>query len=418
MKLNRDDQSPQLLPWHRAYLVLYEQVLGEEVQRLALEYTGENESVYREASQILRLPYWDWATDSALPPCTTWKNITVNSPKGPVNLHNPLYNYRWPTYPLNETEFPGQGGIGPETTRHGDGTEMANYIKDSVFRTFSSATTYDQMASMAGSGSSFESPHNAVHVSVGGSFPNLDLTAFDTLFLLHHCNLDRLSALWTVSRNDTLQAQPFTSPGLYSTAKGEIITADSPLKPFYQADGKTFHTGRTVATTEAFGYIYSDVVSQSQGRLGVIARINRLYGELSASREQAAASTPKREWIVTIQVDRADLPLPCDINVYLGERLAGRTSLLSMPMTGIAHDELSLSRLIGSFRIGNNDIETIQKRLANTLHVEVTKGTITIDVRNIPSLKVSVVGEDVTPSSSDLEFPTYGNRTTTVVDLS
>jgi hypothetical protein len=52
--------------------------------------------------------------------------------------------------------------------------------------------------------------------------------------LLHHCNLDRLAAMWTASRHDTLQAQPFTSQGLYSTARGETITAYSPLKPFYQ----------------------------------------------------------------------------------------------------------------------------------------------------------------------------------------
>lgn len=37
------------------------------------------------------------------------------------------------------------------------------------------------MASMAGSGSSFESPHNVIHNSVGGSFLGLDLTSFDAL---------------------------------------------------------------------------------------------------------------------------------------------------------------------------------------------------------------------------------------------
>ncbi|KAI0450775.1 hypothetical protein F5B21DRAFT_489533 [Xylaria acuta] len=366
-------QSPQLIPWHRAFLVLYEQTLGDEVQRLALEYNNDDGAAYREASQKLRLPYWDWASDPTLPPSSTQKNITVNGPDGKVTLHNPLYSYRWQTYPLNETQFPGQGKMGPETTRHGGETDMTKFIKDSVYRTFSSATTYDEMASMAGSGSSFESPHNAIHNSVGGSFLSLDLTAFDTLFMLHHCNLDRLSAMWTASHRETLQGQPFTSQGLYSTAKGEVITADSPLKPFYQADGRTFHTGRTVATTEAFGYTYPDIPGEGQGRKGVIVQINRLYGDLSLLENRAAASTSRREWVVEIQVDRADLPLPCNIDVYLGDRLAGRTSLLSMPKTGIAHDELPLSRAAKSLDVDDNEAGGIEKRLMNGLRVEVTK---------------------------------------------
>ncbi|KAI8950282.1 Di-copper centre-containing protein [Xylaria longipes] len=408
-------QSPQLIPWHRAFLALYEQTLGDEAQRLALEYTDNDASAYREASQKLRLPYWDWASDPTLPPSTTQENITVNGPEGEINLHNPLYSYRWQTYPLNETQFPGHGEIGPETTRQGGGNDMTKFIKDSVYRTFSSTTTWDEMASMAGSGSSFESPHNAIHNSVGGSFLSLDLTSFDTLFMLHHCNLDRLSAIWTASHHDTLQVQPFTSQGLYSTAKGEIITADSPLKPFYQADGRTFHTGRTVATTEAFGYTYPDILGGDQGRKEVIAQINRLYRGLSTTEDWAAASTSRREWFVEIEVDRADLPLPCNIDVYLGDRFAGRTSLLSMPKTGIAYDELSLSRAVKSLDVHDNEPGGTERRLMNDLHVRVTKGGTTLDPRDIPSLHINVVGEEVTPPSSESEFPSYSNRTTATV---
>ncbi|KAI3335615.1 Di-copper centre-containing protein [Ustulina deusta] len=410
-------QSPQLIPWHRAYLVLYEQLLGDEVQRLALEYTNEDASVYRDASQKLRLPYWDWASDPSLPPSSTQENITVNGPNGKkIVLHNPLYNYRWHTYPLNATQFPGQDGMGPVTTRVRDGNlqNTKNFVRDSVYRTFSSTTTYDEMASMAGSGSSFESPHNAIHNSVGGSFLSLDLTAFDSLFLLHHCNLDRLAAMWTASHNDTMQTQPFTSQGLYSTGQGEIITADSPLKPFYQADGRTFHTGRTVATTEAFGYTYPDILGVDQGRTkDVIVQINRLYGNVAAAEKSTGASASRREWFVDIQVDRADVPLPCSINVYLGDQLAGQTLLLNMPKVGIAHDELSLSRAVN--RLDPNDNKSnwyVERRLMNDLHVKVVKDGTTLDPKDIASLHIKVVGEDVTPPSSESGFPSYSNRTT------
>ncbi|KAI3321261.1 Di-copper centre-containing protein [Xylariaceae sp. AK1471] len=424
--------SPQLISWHRAYLVLYEQVLGDEVKHLALEYTNEDASAYQNASQKFRLPYWDWANDPTLPPCSTYENITVNGPNGELVLHNPLYNYRWQTYPLNTTQFPGQGSMGPVTTRAGDNgfdpdavdgdlLEVLDSIKDSVYRTFSSSTTYDQMASMAGSGSSFESPHNTIHNSVGGSFSNLDLTAFDSLFMLHHCNLDRLAALWTAINNDTLQVQPYESQGLYATAKGEIITADSPLKPFYQTDGSTFHTGRTMATTEAFGYTYPEIstVGQNHGRKDVIAQINRLYGGLVTARKTTAASMSRRDWFVNVQVERADLPLPCSINVYLGDHFAGRTVLLGMPKTGRAHDELSLFWAVDRLDVDNNDSGVVERALMKDLHFKVFKvfsgeqgdGT-TLNAKDIPSLKIEVVGEDVTLPNSESEFPSYSNRTT------
>ncbi|KAI0864547.1 hypothetical protein F4860DRAFT_510880 [Xylaria cubensis] len=112
-------ESPQLIPWHRAFLVLYEQTLGDEVRRLALEYSNNDDaSAYREASQKLRLPHWDRANDLSLPPSSMQENITVNGPDGEINLHSPLYSYRWQTYPLSETQFPGYGKIGHVTTRH------------------------------------------------------------------------------------------------------------------------------------------------------------------------------------------------------------------------------------------------------------------------------------------------------------
>ncbi|KAI0407224.1 hypothetical protein F4802DRAFT_595450 [Xylaria palmicola] len=380
-----------------------------------MKYTSEDAPAYRDASQKLRLPYWDWASNPTLPPSSRQENITVNGPNGEMVMHNPLYSYRWQTYPLNETEFPGQGKMGPTTTRSDgeDGNDLMKLIKDSVYRTFSATTTYDQMASMAGSGSSFESPHNAIHNAVGGSFLSLDLTSFDALFFLHHCNLDRLAAMWTATHHDTLQAQPFTSQGLYSTARGELITADSPLKPFYQADGRNFHTGRTMATIEGFGYTYPDLLGDGRGRTeDIIVQINRLYGDLDATAERAATSRSRREWFIEIHVDRADLPLPCSINVYLGDRLAGRTSLLNMPKTGLAHDELSLTGAVNRLAIDHRDYRAVERRLLNDLHIAGTKGNATLDLLDVPSLHINLVSEDVMPPSGETEFPSYSNRTT------
>lgn len=129
-----------------------------------------------------------------------------------------------------------------------------------------------------------------------------------------------------------------------------------------------------MAAIEAFGYTYPETPNEDQGRQeGVIVQINRLYGDLTANQTLTAASTSRREWVVKIQVDRADLQLPCSIDMYLGDHLAGRTWLLSMPKTGLAHDELPLSRAISRLGIDSNEPGAIEKRLVNDLHVQVTK---------------------------------------------
>ncbi|GAW26247.1 putative tyrosinase 2 protein [Rosellinia necatrix] len=218
--------------------------------------------------------------------------------------------------------------------------------------------------------------------------------------------------MWTASHHDIWQSQPFTSQGLYSTARGEIITADSPLKPFYQADGRTFHTGKTMATIEAFGYTYQDIPSEDQGRKeDVIVQINRLYGDSASARRPRATSKSQRQWFIEVQVDRTELPLPCSINVYLGDYLVGRTSFLGMPKTGLAYDELPLLRAINRLDLDYTGPSEIERTLMRELYVRATKGDSPLNMSDIPSLHVYLIGEDVTQPGSESEFPSYNNRT-------
>ncbi|KAI1265324.1 Di-copper centre-containing protein [Xylariaceae sp. FL1019] len=418
----------QFIAWHRPYLALYEQVLGAQIQRLSLEYNGTDASAYQAASQTFRLPYWDWASNPSLPHSAVQENVTVNGPKGPITLHSPLYDYRWQQYPLNATQFPGYGTFGPTTTRNGSNgfdpdivnsalSAAAHTIQDSVYRTFISSTTYDQMASMADSGSSLESPHNLIHNLIGGSYLDLDITSFDSLFMLHHCNLDRLAAIWTAVRpNNTYQMIPAASGGLYSTAKGEIITADSPLKPFYQADGVTFHTGLTVATTEAFGYTYPDLVAlnHGNGRDILIQKINELYGSTYVQPQIGAkASIQESEWLVDVQVQRGDLPLPCHINVYLSEHLVQSIILLNMPKQGIAHNEIPLRRFVNLLYGHLDDPAVVEREIKKDLYARVVEaGGTEFDPDTISSLKVELAKQDVTHPETAYEFPLLGNKTT------
>ncbi|KAI1141556.1 Di-copper centre-containing protein [Hypoxylon sp. FL0543] len=418
----------QFVAWHRPYVALYEQVLGSEVQRIAAEYGGyQNASAYREAGQVFRLPYWDWASNPKLPiPCTQ-ENITVSGPRGPLTLRNPLYSYRWQTYPLNQSQFPGYQNFSAETTRASDGKSnfspdvvnanlalVADQLKDLVYRTFTYAKTFDQMSSMADpAGVSFEASHNVVHNAVGGSFAAVDITAFDSLFMLHHANLDRLAAIWmAVHRNATYQSQSYVSSGLYATARGENITAASPLKPFYRADGRSFHSGLSVATPESFGYTYPELREWDGDRGGkaIISYINSLYGPASDGDNHVVLLG--KEWFVQVAVDRSELELPCNIDLYVGGTFAGRMALLGMPMHGLAHSEIPLQRAVQDLDSNTTtDRAAVERVLLDQLRVDIKTGSgATVDAKRIASLELNLVATDVTHRSSQSEFPKYGNR--------
>lgn len=319
-----------------------------------------------------------------------------------------------------------------ETTRASDGKSdfspdvvnanlalVANQLKDLVYRTFTYAENFDEMSSMADpAGVSFEASHNVVHNAVGGSFATVEITAFDSLFMLHHANLDRLAALWmAVHSNATYQSQSYVSNGLYATARGENITAESPLKPFYKADGRTFHTGLSVATPESFGYTYPELKEweergdndRDQRRKDVVSRINDLYGPKN---DDVVGVRPLgEEWFVQVAVNRSELELPCNINIYVGETFAGRMTLLGMPMHGLAHAEIPLQRVISGLDTNTTaDRTAVERVLLDRLQVEVKKGSGTsIEAKNIPSLELNLIATNVTYSGSRSEFPKYGS---------
>ncbi|KAI2468351.1 Di-copper centre-containing protein [Annulohypoxylon bovei var. microspora] len=429
----------QFVAWHRPYLALYEshnpnpqQILGSEIQRIAAQYTDRrNSSAYREAARAFRLPYWDWATDAQLPPSCAARNVTVNGPRGSLTLRNPLYSYRWPTYPLNQTQFPGSAGWANETTRASDGKSdfsldvvnsnlaaVAGQLTDQVYRTFAYAETYDQMSSMADpKGLSLEAAHNVVHNAVGGSFASIDITAFDSLFMLHHANLDRLAALWQAAHpDDTYQSQPYATGGLYATARGENITAESPVKPFYRADGKSFYTGVSASSVEAFGYTYPELKGwgsgegdRGVGRGAVLSRINSLYG--SGVGDDNEANSAGEEWFVEVAINRSELELPCNVNIHVGGTFAGRVALLGMPMHGLAHAEIPLQRAIKEVCSNTTDRATVETILLQQLRIEINKGSgVTIDAKDVAGLEVNLAVIDIVSRSSETELTKYGSK--------
>lgn len=134
---------------------------------------------------------------------------------------------------------------------------------------------------------SLESPHNSIHLAVGGQdLPTVpdrspiegangdmgenDTAALDPIFYFHHCFVDRVFWLWQKKNKctdhlDVIAEYPGTNsvdnqgptPG---TAPNSWLTLDSPLNPFKKklADGtERAYTSRDCIDIEQLGYRYS-----------------------------------------------------------------------------------------------------------------------------------------------------------------
>lgn len=241
--------------------------------------------------------------------------------------------------------------------------------------------------------SSFESPHNNVHNSVGcsnGTMYDLNWSGFDPIFMMHHANVDRLIAIWQAIYPDSSIFDITDFEGaLYGTAAGNV-SADTPLKPFYSKNG-TLHTSNSVKNISTFGYTYPELqlsnaensyVSPDDLSDFVRLKVNSLYSgdpvssskksrrfrskdawlmpSWSSSRTAAAA---RKAWSVAISVDKAELPLPATVVCYLGNDssiMAGKMALLGIPASGVTHSLIPLDAalLAAGLDLGSEDAVT------------------------------------------------------------
>lgn len=95
--------------WHRPYLALLEQLLGEHAQEAAKAY---NSSIWTKAADELRIPYWDWAAPPQLfPEVMTAPTVQITTPTGTKNVKNPLYRYEFLNVPEPLEWFPEDQGF-------------------------------------------------------------------------------------------------------------------------------------------------------------------------------------------------------------------------------------------------------------------------------------------------------------------
>lgn len=147
--------SWSFLPWHRAYLFHFEEILKAAVNN----------------SQLV-LPYWDWDKDRKLP-SQFWGEST-----------NPL---------LNDTRF-----VTPEDNLLDEDVDISKALDASEFAAFGGEIDRSGLLEIGA--------HGAVHNWVGGDMARFSTAAKDPIFWLHHSNLDRLWDVWL--KSNTTHSNP------------------------------------------------------------------------------------------------------------------------------------------------------------------------------------------------------------------
>lgn len=203
---NAAHRGPSFLPWHRYFIREFE---------LALQ----------SVNPTVTLPYWDWATDAALPDPTTAPIWNGNPAAGRVYIggdgqgaddivmDGPFAGWTALIEAAGGGFIARPGGISRQLARSGDaiGSGTDSLPTQGQVNGLMPVTTYDSppWSESATTTPSFRnrlegwlaepgelvSHHNRVHVWVGGDMlpgtsPN------DPVFFLHHCNVDRLWAEW------------------------------------------------------------------------------------------------------------------------------------------------------------------------------------------------------------------------------
>ncbi|KAG9312492.1 common central domain of tyrosinase-domain-containing protein [Chiua virens] len=93
--------------WHRPYVMLIEQAIGEYAENIAQQIENANpdeKGLWADAAKQLRFPYWDWAdpkvTQEGVPSLFINEDVSVHAPgKNTVTVLNPLVSFKFPYVP-------------------------------------------------------------------------------------------------------------------------------------------------------------------------------------------------------------------------------------------------------------------------------------------------------------------------------
>jgi hypothetical protein len=279
------------IAWHTPYVYQFELLLNK--------YNRSADDTY------ITLPWLDLTDTSADYGFLNDPEITILYEKRTRTIENPLAGAYYYVHGIR-TRTVRQGFFTPTNKKqHMQINTVRKQLNNALYATqyeeFSSAPTKVGRTNTAVSYVPLETPHNSLHDIIGGNngnMSNIDIAAFDPVFWLHHCNMDRHYYSWMYY--NTLG---FTSP-IYPSRMTDATYKES-CAPFFK------------------DYIYSDDCSRykwgwengtsSYMKVGDALQLHRFpytYDIIEPA--------PRTE--CTSYIELIDIPIPresVEINVYI-----------------------------------------------------------------------------------------------------
>ncbi|KAJ6783330.1 hypothetical protein PWT90_02565 [Aphanocladium album] len=423
------------LPWHRPYVLLFEQQLVRHATEIAQRYPDSVRNEYVAAAATLRAPYWDWAADSQVPPASVPSTIEVNVASGDgiqsSSIPNPLQTFRMPQAALNgqygtfdpyrrsqTVRCPGPYYSYPYSANRNLGNRN---LRGNVYAAFVYAQDFNQFAMTANNGVGIEQIHNWVHydASCGQQFWQPDLSGFDPLFMLHHANVDRLWTYWQYMKPDkAIFTNSYYGQSRWASPQGTVITTDSPLQPFYGTQTR-MHTTRSVANINGMGYSYERLTywntSSADLKGAATALINEKYGSRGfakrarTSSQLAANGGSTMQYFARFEIDRTQVERPSTVAIYIDGTKAGDVAVMPQPAEGTMKGGFTIDSFVHAAFDKTADSNGTVASIAHLVRVEITKPDGTrIPISSIPSLKLSLEEVPFTPPKSIEELPIVG----------
>ena len=218
-------------------------------------------------NQGFALPYWDWTSNPTMPD-------VFLQPKTPDGKNNPLY--------VNDRAF----GATWKRTWPPRKPMPADVVGPTVLQQILASTDYEEFGTSRPDGQDNLDPswvvggggvqgvlegtaHNLVHNNIGGWMPSA-LSPRDPIFFMHHCNLDRIWAVWNAAGNANSSEQLWT---------------DMPFtNNFFNPDG-SFYSPKVsdLFTPETLGYTYG--LTAPAAPVAASPRHQDVYGNCAAERD-------------------------------------------------------------------------------------------------------------------------------------
>ena len=273
------------LPWHRAYTAMYERVI-----RLLTK------------NPDFAMPFWDWTASPHMPEVF----LSKKTPDGKPNWLFVDEDGQKRTWPANKP-MP-SNIVGPKV--------LAKILKDTPFEIFGTSRPQGQdnldpswIVGGGGVQGTLEAlPHNQVHNNIGGWMPS-PASPRDPIFFMHHCNIDRIWAVWNLHHSNTKDPLWTDMPFTNNFWQEEGTPWSPKVSDLYVPEelGYSYGLKSLVASAVAAGPQMLALNEKIKTVISAAAPSAAVGGVTTISVENSKAATPTQPLSLSIQVPKGAL---------------------------------------------------------------------------------------------------------------